>query len=55
MMPVSAIQQGRSKLVFGSPNVNIISVPALNSCVEYRYTFTSPCLPPGNGLKVSIK
>ena len=27
----------------------------LNSCSEYRYTFASPCLPPGNGLTVSIK
>ncbi|WP_451923540.1 hypothetical protein [Tenebrionicola larvae] len=27
----------------------------LNSCAEYCYTFASPCLPPGNGLAVSIK
>jgi len=27
----------------------------LNSCAEYRYTFASPCFPPGNGLMVSIK
>lgn len=31
------------------------AVQTLNSCVEYRYTFANPCLPPGNGLAVSIK